>query len=246
MSRVLFMISVLCMLGIGASGFLSVALFRLSSDTGQRVLSVAWPLNALSMWLAAGALLCWTGGMAHATAQTVFGVVCVFGGLLGFISAVSSRAGGASPLPVIATVVHALICGAILLVFQLALSMTPSGKESVSDKAVVWSVVLCIPLAMCAVVLSFGMASQNVAFASRFDSSINLPNINGTSLYVNCSGSGSVMALIVGDIDQTAVYYMPLQQALANEGKKWVECLFYRALSNLVQVSLHVCTIRLV
>ena len=204
-------VSVLFLLGVGGCVFLSVSLFRVSSETGDRVLSVAWPLNALCLWFATGALLSWAGGMTSASSQAVLGAACVLGGLLAFLCMVASLS-GQPPLPVASTLAHAATCLVVLIVFQLF--------HGVLGKAPSWPAVLSMPLVAFALALMVGMTTQNVAFASRFDAPLALTKINGTDLFVSCTGNGTVMVLVVGDIDQAAVYYMPFQAALTDKGEK--------------------------
>lgn len=191
--------------------FLSVTLFRSSTVTAERVLSVAWPLNALAFWFGAGVLLSVSGaiGPGFWLFQISIGFWCVLGGFLATVSLFSSWA-SQPPLPLganLAYAANALVC---LIVFQVFLT-----DKKKNDESVVASVCVVLFLSLSMVVLA-GTAAQNVAFATRFDKEIHKPEINGTRLFVSCLGSGSTMVLIVGDIDHTAVYYMPLQKALGN------------------------------
>jgi hypothetical protein len=227
-------LSVLFLLGVGASVFLSVSLFRVSSQTGDRVLSVAWPLNALCLWLAAGALLSWAGGVSSGVLQALFGTVCGLSGFLAFLCMTASLS-GQPPLPLAATLAHAAICFAVLVVFQLF--------HRVDSKAPSWPAALSVPLLLSALVLLAGMTTQNVAFASRFDGPLELTKVNGTELFVSCTGNGTVMVLIVGDVDQASVYYMPLQSALTSQGSKMCLSAHLRA-DSFFQALLRACTTR--
>jgi hypothetical protein len=78
-------LALLCLVGFGACVFLSVTLFKVSSDTSERVLSIAWPLNALALWLAAVGLLCVGGSVGSHLMRSMFGFSCLVGGFLSFV-----------------------------------------------------------------------------------------------------------------------------------------------------------------
>jgi hypothetical protein len=140
---------------------------------------------------------------------------------------VVSSIAGQPPLPSVATLVHVCCMFAALVVFQLFL-------EKKDESSVVASVCALL-FVFVAVVIASGMAVQvgkqsllgknlsfyfgfyflfflqNVSFATRFSEEIEKPLINGSHLFVDCVVNGTTMILVVGDIDHSSVYYMPLQ-----------------------------------
>ena len=192
--------------------FMTVTLFQVSSSTAERVLSIAWSLIALAFWFASGAILAVSGPIGNGLKgfQAVLGFFCVVGGCLGSISVVASLS-GQPPLPVVATVAYALVAVMSVVLFQVFLS------DKRENDSVPFSILALFLMSLSLIVL-VGTAVQNVAFATRVDHEVHKPLINGTRLYINCVQNGTAMVVILGDIDHSSVYYMPLQQALSSLG----------------------------
>lgn len=175
--------------------FLSVTLFRRANDTLDRVLSVAWPLNALALWLLAGGILSLSGGIASnlRVVQASFGFWMFVGGFLAVLSLLASVSSHPM-LPTAAILLYAAMMLLALFLFQVFLSDEES-KESKLEVFV--SGLLAVFFVFLGAVVLTGLAVQNVSFATRLDEPLVRPIINGSELFVNCVGNSTTMILVI-------------------------------------------------